>query len=202
MASLKDLRNRIASVKATQKITKAMKMVAAAKLRRATEAAEASRPYAERLEAVVSSIASKVTVGPQSPKLLAGSGHGDEPVDHHIAAVGELEGVVGVLLDEEDGQALGAVELPDRVEDLLDDERGEAQRGLVQQQEPRPLHERADDLEEPPLPEGQRRGRLAGMAARTRLASASPPSPPDFRLPSSLPRPPPPCRWHCPRPPP
>jgi F-type H+-transporting ATPase subunit gamma len=54
-----------------------MKMVAAAKLRRATEAAEASRPYAERLEAVVSSIASKVSVGPQSPKLLAGSGKSD-----------------------------------------------------------------------------------------------------------------------------
>jgi F-type H+-transporting ATPase subunit gamma len=65
---------RINSVKSTQKITKAMKMVAAAKLRRAQEAAEASRPYAERLEAVVASIASKVTVGPQSPKLLAGTG--------------------------------------------------------------------------------------------------------------------------------
>ncbi len=52
-------------------------MVAAAKLRRATEAAQAARPYAERLEAVVSSIASKVTVGPQSPKLLAGTGKND-----------------------------------------------------------------------------------------------------------------------------
>lgn len=77
MASLKALKMRINSVKSTQKITKAMKMVAAAKLRRATEAAEAARPYAERLEAVVSSIASKVTVGPQSPKLLAGSGNYD-----------------------------------------------------------------------------------------------------------------------------
>lgn len=74
MASLKALKMRINSVKSTQKITKAMKMVAAAKLRRATEAAQASRPYAERIEAVVSSIASKVTVGPQSPKLLAGTG--------------------------------------------------------------------------------------------------------------------------------
>lgn len=77
MASLKALKIRINSVKSTQKITKAMKMVAAAKLRRATEAAEASRPYAERLETVVSSIASKVTVGPQSPKLLAGTGKDD-----------------------------------------------------------------------------------------------------------------------------
>ncbi len=74
MASLKALKMRINSVKSTQKITKAMKMVAAAKLRRAQDAAEASRPYAERLEAVVASVASKVTVGPQSPKLLAGSG--------------------------------------------------------------------------------------------------------------------------------
>lgn len=74
MASLKALKMRIGSVKSTQKITKAMKMVAAAKLRRAQEAAEASRPYAERLEAVVASIASKVSVGPHSPKLLAGSG--------------------------------------------------------------------------------------------------------------------------------
>ena len=77
MASLKALKIRINSVKSTQKITKAMKMVAAAKLKRAQEAAEASRPYAERLEKVVSSIASKVTVGPQSPKLLAGTGKDD-----------------------------------------------------------------------------------------------------------------------------
>ena len=77
MASLKALKIRINSVKSTQKITKAMKMVAAAKLRRAQDAAEASRPYAVRLEAVVSSIASKVSIGPQSPKLLAGTGKDD-----------------------------------------------------------------------------------------------------------------------------
>ena len=57
MASLKDLRNRIASVKATQKITKAMQMVAASKLRRAQAAAEAARPYAERMGAVLASLA-------------------------------------------------------------------------------------------------------------------------------------------------
>jgi F-type H+-transporting ATPase subunit gamma len=74
MASLKALKMRISSVKSTQKITKAMKMVAAAKLRRAQMAAEAARPYAERMEAVVSSVVAKVTVGPQSPKLLAGTG--------------------------------------------------------------------------------------------------------------------------------
>ena len=65
---------RIGSVKSTQKITKAMKMVAAAKLRRAQEAAVAGRPYAERLEAVMSSLAAKVTVSESSPKLLAGTG--------------------------------------------------------------------------------------------------------------------------------
>ena len=74
MASLKALKIRIGSVKSTQKITKAMKMVAAAKLRRAQMAAEAARPYSDRLEAVVSSLASTVAVGPQSPKLLAGTG--------------------------------------------------------------------------------------------------------------------------------
>ncbi|MCH7863339.1 MAG: F0F1 ATP synthase subunit gamma [Proteobacteria bacterium] len=74
MASLKALKIRIGSVKSTQKITKAMKMVAAAKLRRAQEAAEARRPYAQRLEAVVASLASKVTVSESSPKLLAGTG--------------------------------------------------------------------------------------------------------------------------------
>jgi len=74
MPSLKSLKVRITSVKSTQKITRAMKTVAAAKLRRATEAAVAGRPYAERLEAVMASLAGKVTVGPNSPKLLAGTG--------------------------------------------------------------------------------------------------------------------------------
>ena len=64
MPSLKDLRNRIASVKATQKITKAMQMVAAAKLRRAQESAEAARPYAERMSAVLANIAAS-TAGQQ-----------------------------------------------------------------------------------------------------------------------------------------
>jgi F-type H+-transporting ATPase subunit gamma len=74
MASLKALKIRIGSVKSTQKITKAMKMVAAAKLRRAQEAAEAGRPYAQRIEAVVASLASKVAIGPATSKLLAGTG--------------------------------------------------------------------------------------------------------------------------------
>jgi F-type H+-transporting ATPase subunit gamma len=74
MASLKALKGRIASVKSTQKITKAMKMVAAAKLRRAQQAAEAGRPYARRMEEVMASLAAKVAISPQSPKLLAGTG--------------------------------------------------------------------------------------------------------------------------------
>ena len=74
MPSLKDLRNRIASVKATQKITKAMQMVAAAKLRRAQTAAEAARPYAERMAVVLGNLASGITIGPETPRLLAGTG--------------------------------------------------------------------------------------------------------------------------------
>jgi F-type H+-transporting ATPase subunit gamma len=77
MASLKSLKIRINSVKSTQKITKAMKMVAAAKLRRAQQAAEAGRPYAERMASVVASITSSVTVSDQTPKLLAGTGKQD-----------------------------------------------------------------------------------------------------------------------------
>ena len=74
MPSLKDLKNRIASVKNTRKITKAMQMVAAAKLRRAQEAAEAARPYAERMTAVMGSLAAGVGQSAGAPKLLAGSG--------------------------------------------------------------------------------------------------------------------------------
>jgi len=74
VASLKELKGRINSVKSTQKITKAKQMVAAAKLRKAQSAAEAARPYAGRLAAVMASIAGKVTVSESSPKLLAGTG--------------------------------------------------------------------------------------------------------------------------------
>jgi F-type H+-transporting ATPase subunit gamma len=74
MASLKALKGRIVSVKSTQKITKAMKMVAAAKLRRAQQAAEQGRPYAERMASVMASLAGRVVIGPQSPKLVAGTG--------------------------------------------------------------------------------------------------------------------------------
>lgn len=74
MASLKALKLRIASIKSTQKITKAMKMVAAAKLRRSQEAAEAARPYSEHMAAVMASLGGRVVVGPESPRLLTGTG--------------------------------------------------------------------------------------------------------------------------------
>ncbi|MFZ1338948.1 MAG: F0F1 ATP synthase subunit gamma [Paracoccaceae bacterium] len=74
MPSLKALKNRIGSVKNTRKITKAMQMVAAAKLRRAQEAAVAGRPYAERMNAVMASLAAGVGASESAPKLLAGNG--------------------------------------------------------------------------------------------------------------------------------
>jgi len=77
MPSLKDLRNRIASVKATQKITKAMQMVAAAKLRRAQEAAVAARPYAERMQAVLANLTASVTNPTEAPPLMIGTGKDD-----------------------------------------------------------------------------------------------------------------------------
>ena len=73
MPSLKDLRNRIASVKSTQKITKAMQMVAVSKLRRAQAAVESARPYAEQVEAVLTNLAGAATDG-QGPRLLVGAG--------------------------------------------------------------------------------------------------------------------------------
>ena len=77
MASLKDLKNRITSVKSTQKITKAMQMVAASKLRRAQEAAEAARPYAERMENVLTGLGVAVKDSPGASPLLAGTGKDD-----------------------------------------------------------------------------------------------------------------------------
>jgi F-type H+-transporting ATPase subunit gamma len=77
MPSLKDLKNRIASVKATQKITKAMQMVAAAKLRRAQEAAEAGRPYAQRMAAVLANLTAGVAGNADAPRLMVGTGRDD-----------------------------------------------------------------------------------------------------------------------------
>jgi F-type H+-transporting ATPase subunit gamma len=74
MPSLKDLRNRIASTKATQKITRAMQMVASSKLRRARAAAEAARPYADRMDKVLGNIAASVAGSDAAPRLLRGTG--------------------------------------------------------------------------------------------------------------------------------
>ena len=87
MASLKDLRNRIASVKATQKITKAMQMVAAAKLRRAQEAAEAARPYSQRMATVLANITQAVGGGGEAPALMTGTGK----TDVHLLVVATAE---------------------------------------------------------------------------------------------------------------
>ena len=77
MPSLKDLRNRIGSVKATRKITKAMQMVAAAKLRRAQEAATAARPYAERMNRVLANLNKRVTSRQGASPFLVGTGRDD-----------------------------------------------------------------------------------------------------------------------------
>jgi F-type H+-transporting ATPase subunit gamma len=94
MPSLKTLRNRIASVKATQKITKAMQMVAAAKLRRAQESAEAARPYAERMSAVLANIAASTAGQPGAPALIAGTGR--EEVHLLLVCTGE-RGLAGAF---------------------------------------------------------------------------------------------------------
>ena len=91
MASLKEMRNRIGSVKATQKITKAMQMVAAAKLKRATEQAENARPYAARMSAVIANLARGVS-GDGAPKLLAGTGHENK---HLIVVATADKGLAG-----------------------------------------------------------------------------------------------------------
>ena len=92
MPSLKDLRNRIGSVKSTQKITSAMKMVAASKLRRAQEQAEAGRPYAERMEKVLGSLAAAVASTGTGPKLMTGSGADDV---HMLVVVTSDRGLCG-----------------------------------------------------------------------------------------------------------
>ncbi|GAB4148521.1 MAG: F0F1 ATP synthase subunit gamma [Sphingomonadales bacterium] len=94
MASLKDLKNRIASVKSTQKITKAMKMVAASKLRRAQEAAEAARPYAERMEAVIANLRANIAVTDRTSPLLVGTGKDDV---HLIVLMTTERGLCGGL---------------------------------------------------------------------------------------------------------
>ena len=103
MASLKEMRNRISSVKATQKITKAMQMVAAAKLKRSQDAAQNARPYAERMSAVISNLAAGVS-GDGAPRLLAGTGSDKR---HLIVVAAADRGLAGGF--ETSGQILGAL---------------------------------------------------------------------------------------------
>ncbi len=94
MASLKALKIRIGSVKSTQKITKALNMVAASKLRRAQQNATAARPYSTRMTEVVTSLAAKITPGPQTPRLLAGTGKDDT---HLIIVATSDRGLAGAF---------------------------------------------------------------------------------------------------------
>src|SRR4051794_429698 len=94
MASLKALKVRIGSVKSTQKITKALNMVAASKLRRAQQSATAARPYSSRMTEVVESLASRVTAGPQSPRLMTGTGKDDT---HLIIVATGARGLAGAF---------------------------------------------------------------------------------------------------------
>jgi F-type H+-transporting ATPase subunit gamma len=94
MASLKALKIRIGSVKSTQKITKALNMVAASKLRRAQQNAMAARPYSSRMTEVVASLASRVNAGPQSPRLLTGTGNDDT---HLIIVATSDRGLAGAF---------------------------------------------------------------------------------------------------------
>jgi F-type H+-transporting ATPase subunit gamma len=94
MPSLKDLKNRITSVKSTQKITAAMKMVAASKLRRAQEQAEAGRPYAERLGRMLASLSANVQQSGEGPRLMAGTGKSDV---HLLVVITSDRGLCGAF---------------------------------------------------------------------------------------------------------
>ena len=92
MPSLKEYRNRIASVKSTRKITSAMKMVAASKLRRAQQQAEASQPYAKRMAAMLSRLTANITISDTSPLLLRGTGKDDV---HLLVVITSDRGLAG-----------------------------------------------------------------------------------------------------------
>ena len=103
MPSLKSFRNRIASVKSIRKITKAMQMVAASNLRRAQEAAEAARPYAEKMDAVIASLAGGLKDNPGAPALLTGTG---KDASGGVVAIKRLGGVV-IVQDEASSDYFG-----------------------------------------------------------------------------------------------
>ncbi len=107
MPSLKDLKNRIESVKSTRKITKAMQMVAAAKLRRAQDAAEQARPFAERMQKVVAGLARSVEGSPSAPRLLAGTGSDQT---HLLVVITAERGLAGAFNSSITRKARGRLE--------------------------------------------------------------------------------------------
>jgi F-type H+-transporting ATPase subunit gamma len=126
MASLKELKGRINSVKSTQKITKAKQMVAAAKLRKAQSAAEAARPYGERLSEVMASLAGKVS-GDSAPRLLAGTGKDER---HLLVLINTDKGLCGGLnaniVKEAKATARGLIAAGKKVEFYLVGKKGRA----------------------------------------------------------------------------
>ena len=129
MASLKALRTRIRSVRSTQKITSAMKMVAASRLRRAQEAAEAARPYAERMERMVASVLSSPGIAEHGPRLLAGTGKDEVhllvPVTSDRGLAGGFNGTIvrevrrRILALEQSGKTVKLLCVGRKARDLL-----------------------------------------------------------------------------------
>ena len=132
MASLKEMRNRIGSVKSTQKITKALNMVAAAKLKRAQEQAESARPYARKMAAVIANLAAGVS-GDGAPKLLAGTGRDQK---HLIVVATGDKGLAGGFNTNVIRAARERIKsLLDDIDDRLTDENDKAERAAQRAQQ-------------------------------------------------------------------
>ncbi|MFT4027966.1 MAG: F0F1 ATP synthase subunit gamma [Novosphingobium sp.] len=156
MASLKELKGRINSVKSTQKITKAKQMVAAAKLRKAQAAAEAARPYASRLAEVMASLASKVVVSENSPKLLAGTGKDQV---HLLVVANSDKGLAGAFNSNIVKAALTAArELEAQGKTVLFFLVGKKGRAVIRRNYPKAILEQFDttDVREPGFTEAEK----------------------------------------------
>ena len=156
MASLKELKGRINSVKSTQKITKAKQMVAAAKLRKAQAAAEAARPYAARLADVMGSLASKITVSETSPKLLSGTGSDQV---HLLVIANSDKGLCGAFNSNIVKAArLKAKELNDQGKTVLFYLIGRKGRAVIKREYPKAILQQFDtsDVREPGYAEAEK----------------------------------------------
>ena len=131
MPSLKDLRNRIAATKATQKITKAMQMVAASKLRRAQAAAEAARPYAARMDTVLGNIAASVAAVESAPPLLRGTGSDQK----HLLLVCTAERIGGFLLEYRRNDVLRGRNLRDHGTEAREEQGADVKLEFVEQRD-------------------------------------------------------------------